>query len=791
MNHALVTGKMKTVGSGFTFNGHPYNSLYSAEIDGPFSLGEGGFVQVGNVSVTGMVEFHPAGDARISIYSESEQARLALGPQGGLHGCGLVQGGLLVNPGHVLADVPGKRLRLMNTVENAGAIKVANGSEVSLGGQLVGAAGSVIEAAGGLFVVENGDVTGTMEATGTGLTFRGWQMRNTLRNAHIDGRATVEPHGYMCVGNSTVTGMVEMVGPDSILRVPGDYGPNVFVLGGGLRGFGVVDGGGVLENRGEVSAEGAGRVLDFRGVTIRNKQMVGVRGGATLRLNAWLEGSEGSTIQVDEGAKFLVENGAITGKMKTTGTGPTFNGWLYNLLRLATIDGPCEVAETGLMNTYASTVNGFIKLNGPNSVLRLYDDPATSILTLGPDGGVRGGGVIDGGGTVDNRGTISADEGPIRFNIVRTLNRGEIAARNGNTVRLDHCVLEGVDGSLIQVDEGSTFLVEWATVTGRMRTTGTGLTFTWAYNHVIDAVIDGPVTIPDVAQMSNSDVTVNGNINLGGVQAYAGIHGGRRLKLGAGHDLRGFGIVNGDGVLENWGRVIADVPGQTLFVRCAAAENHGILTAIPNATLEVSCPVMQNGTLDVPAGSTVRLNHGLTQSLGEVVVNGTLDIPGWSLTLQGGTLDGAGTINGPVVLEGGRLGSGAAGLLSVHGDYTQGAGATLGVVLGGEAPGASDERLHVTQRATLGGTLLVGVPAGFHPEDGSAYTILRYGSRVGAFDQVVVQDPSGSAQGYSFDVIYNGQDVQLKAVASQAVSAAVVSNSESVAASGESAPPAV
>jgi hypothetical protein len=103
-----------------------------------------------------------------------------------------------------------------------------------------------------------------------------------------------------------------------------------------------------------------------------------------------------------------------------------------------------------------------------------------------------------------------------------------------------------------------------------------------------------------------------------------------------------------------------------------------------------------------------------------------------SLTLNAGTLTGAGTINGPVQNSGGIVQPGEGlGKLSVNGSYTQEAGGRLEIEVAGTGAGQHDE-LEVTGDLVRRGTLAL-IPTGTFPDSsavGEKFTFLTYGGEL-------------------------------------------------------------
>ena len=130
-----------------------------------------------------------------------------------------------------------------------------------------------------------------------------------------------------------------------------------------------------------------------------------------------------------------------------------------------------------------------------------------------------------------------------------------------------------------------------------------------------------------------------------------------------------------------------------------------------------------------------------TNYLDDVTLNGNLDMNqsylelyGTTLTLDGGTLGGAGTIDGSVDNVGAIVTPGdQPGTLSVTGNYTQDSGGSLDITIGGDTPAGPFSQLAIAGTATLAGTLNVALVSPFSPVPGDDYPILTFSSETGAF----------------------------------------------------------
>ena len=141
------------------------------------------------------------------------------------------------------------------------------------------------------------------------------------------------------------------------------------------------------------------------------------------------------------------------------------------------------------------------------------------------------------------------------------------------------------------------------------------------------------------------------------------------------------------------------------------------------------------GSVTVGGTSTFTSTGAYTQSGGSTNLGGGTLASGQTVALNGGTLNGIGTVaanvsnTGAVVNPGGV---GVVGTLGVSGSYTQGAGGTLNLELGGPSAGQYDV-FAVSGAANLGGTLNVSLLPGYAPGLADSLTPLTFGSRAGDF----------------------------------------------------------
>src|SRR5262249_49923424 len=129
------------------------------------------------------------------------------------------------------------------------------------------------------------------------------------------------------------------------------------------------------------------------------------------------------------------------------------------------------------------------------------------------------------------------------------------------------------------------------------------------------------------------------------------------------------------------------------------------------------------GDVTVGSGSRFTTSGAYTQLLGSTTLEGGQLTAATGVNLLGGVLSGSGTVNGNV-RNGGVVspgGEGAAGILTINGDYTQMADGTLDLDIGGLAAGSEYDQLQVSGLAALDGALNVSLINGFFAQEGDSF----------------------------------------------------------------------
>jgi hypothetical protein len=210
-------------------------------------------------------------------------------------------------------------------------------------------------------------------------------------------------------------------------------------------------------------------------------------------------------------------------------------------------------------------------------------------------------------------------------------------------------------------------------------------------------------------------------------------------QSGANFTLRNSSSLNVTGALSNAGAVTVG-PNSTLTVPAGYMQTAGS-TTLSGGSLSSGAAVSNAAAVTIGNGSTLSAAGPYTQTAGSTTLNGgtlTARVGAANQTVDiraGSLLSGSGTITGNLVNAGDVRpgGTGAAGLLTVEGAYTQTATGVLNIEIGGAADNQYD-RLSVRDVATLAGTLHVTRINSFMPDTSDLFQVLAAGSRSGEFN---------------------------------------------------------
>jgi fibronectin-binding autotransporter adhesin len=467
--------------------------------------------------------------------------------------------------------------------------------------------------------------------------------------------------------------------------------------------------------------------------TFNNTGTLEVSGAITNAVNNVALTNTGGTLASGTGTLNLNSDGSHSGAITITGTAVNFAAGTHN------VTGTLTAAPGSAFNVTGATVN-----LGDGSALSLADNLnfASGAINLT---GFAAGTTINAGSTLTLSGQNFGSTGKLTnqgtFNAASTTLGGSLVNEGTFNVTTGNVTVSGGVSSLsgaITVAPGRTLDVagtglDWQG--GTLAGTGTyNLTGGLSISGSGARVLNGPTfTINNLSLPGGSLDVQAGTLNLTGA---ASTSAGATLLVSG-------GSFTSTGTLANAGTFSKSSAGTTTIT--AAFSNAGTVNA--NA-----------GVLD--------FTGGYVQSAGQVMLGGGA-LAG-NLTLNGGTLGGAGTLTGNLVNTSGIVAPGnSPGLLTVAGDYTQGAGGQLNIELGGTVPGTGYDRLSVAGNATLDGTVLVTIPGAFAPGTGDLFDFMTIGGiRSGSFATTTL--PTG----YTGNVSYPAglAQLQFSAVPATAVS---------------------
>jgi hypothetical protein len=216
------------------------------------------------------------------------------------------------------------------------------------------------------------------------------------------------------------------------------------------------------------------------------------------------------------------------------------------------------------------------------------------------------------------------------------------------------------------------------------------------------------------------------------------------VLTGGSYELRGtlkIGELGTGGLTTNAATVVLDETGAGIV---NASDASAFATLTTNAAA---------GTLDVRSGNEVNVASPFANA-GKLLLapGGVLRAPGANsaINLNGGRLEGVGSVQATTVRNnGGVVAPGTSpGVLTVNGNFQQGASGTLEMEIDGTTSGTTYDQLVVTGSATVNGTL--DLTTGFNPADSDVFTLITAASRTGGFSIVNGQPGPGRA----YQVLY-------------------------------------
>lgn len=245
----------------------------------------------------------------------------------------------------------------------------------------------------------------------------------------------------------------------------------------------------------------------------------------------------------------------------------------------------------------------------------------------------------------------------------------------------------------------------------------------------------GALTVqPGAALVLNGPAMNNGSLTLSGdVISYAGgnafVQNGT-LTIKKGYAMKGFDAGGSDFSFVQ--------ASGTTTIEGTLDWGHGIIR-------------VQGGRLDVQRESAMKgfdaggRDLAYVQTGGAVTIDGTFETT--NAGLEGGEMNGGGTLAGNLINDGGVLSPGASpGTFTITGNYLQTNTGTLRIEVAGRDAGQCDQ-LHVGGAVQLGGNLTVTLLDSFAPDLGEQFPFLSTTNLSGTFSNLAV--PRGISLSYT------------------------------------------
>lgn len=726
----------------------------------------------------------------------------------GSHSCG---GNNLTNAGGTVNIATGKTLDATDTFAQSSGTTNVNGALAFHGGIFTASGGSFTgnnpvltdpltfspSGGTGTFVVRGSSAFGSNIGSGITVIGEGTETLNTSLGFRIETKPATNA-GTIKLTSSDAGHSASLFAPDgdanaltntgTIETQQGSGGGRTLGLGitnapagtikiGGSTDGSCCSGSLKLKNEGTLTID-AGKTFSLGGAPFTQT-------GGTTAVNGAMTGEGNSTFTLS-GGSFTGNAPVLTGKILalSTGSGAFV---LHGQSSFATSIGPNitltvegTATENGVLGSRdtadGATNAGTIKLTsadaGHRAELYAYDSDADSLKNAGTIETLTG----SGGGRTLGLGIANQATGTIKIGADTdgSCCSGSLKLANAGTLTIDanktfslggapftqtggttavNGALTGVGNSLFSVS-GGTFTGNAPVLTGKQIALSAG-SGTFVYHGFGDFFSS---IGPNITLVVEGTATENAVLHENGGANHSTNAGTIRLtSTDAGHTAELYSADANPDSLINSGKIeLQQGAGGARWLGQAITNTSTGTIAVNANTSGFFLRIANAGTLSVATGKTLSSVETLTQTAGAMAVDGALNASN-PVNLQGGTLRGTGTVTASAVNNTGATvhPGNSPGLLSITGNYTQGAGGKLATEIAGGAPGGGYSRLAVSGNATLNGTLDI-TTNGFTPAADQTFQILTTGgTRTGTFSSKAVH---GSTD---YDVAYNPANVTL------------------------------
>ena len=688
-----------------------------------------------------------------------------------------------------LVDVQSGTLRFPGGFSSAGPMQVSAGGRVEMTGGTVRLQAGHQSSGAGYFGVPTGTVTligqnvghlewtggtwaGTVltNAPGSTLTLEGLGGNLTLLNSVLNNGGTVnwQGAGDLIAGATYYSQLVVMTNrAGGVFNVLNDRTLAAVDMGYGAPAF-------RFDNDGTVTKTNSTGTNTVSGVNFNNAGLLNVRSGVVNINGSGTSGGEFRTI--DGTAIYFASGNYVWDKANFSGSGAV------------RVTGPVGTSGSWTSETLGLVNGGNLSGNFTNNGTFLWTGgtlsggsltiPSGSILSInsGSNGVLMTSFTLDNGGTVNWQGAGDLTAGATYYSqwvVITNRAGGLFNVLNDQTLINSDTSGYGAPG--FRFDNKGT--VRKSSSTGT-----TTVAATMAFNHGTSGLMDvqsGTLRFP------------GGLSSAGPMQVSAGARvemTGGTVRLQAGHQSSGagyFGVPTGTvtllgqnvGHLEwtggTWaGTLLTNTPGSTLTLEGLGGNLTLLYSVLDNGGI-----VNWQGTGDLMAGANgysqwvVITNRasGVFNVLNDQTLS-AVDL-GWAA--PGFRFDNAGTITktnatGTTVFSGVIFSNFAAlnlesGILHLTGNYNSGSASQLTIGIGGSTSGTQYGQMMVDGTASLAGNIATHVAANYLPISGQGFTAIRAGTRIGAFINTNIFDPSSVVY---FVPTYSGNNVLLTALLS-------------------------
>jgi len=708
----------------------------------------------GTLNITNATTLTGSGTVQMGYFGDYINGSGTLTNQTGIYGFGIISVATLNNRrGSIKGTSSTLNLVISSlTVTNSGLISTINYGTVSIldttvqntGGTISGGSGSAI--LNGCTII-GGQLSGTIYPGLPAPTLNGV----TITGNYFINSSAAGPYQTFLVGTITNVGSITVTAPPGALKAELTINSAAALKGIGsvtLNGQNAfLDGSGTLTNMQSISSIGGGNitvnqmanpggtVTSLSGLTIQvpggfNNTGGGIVTGAGSTLNIGATPVSGGTMSAAEDSAVTWTGGA--GATGTIFSGPGINFGLSNTLSGITIStaSTFEVDSNDVATLQGTnTNNGLIYVNGycfscpPAKVL------ISGRLILNGDGSVSFSNspdnVMQGAGQNDPSRNSPDVEGPLASNSL---------TNNSNTIEGAGTIgplslTNGSKGSII-ADQGYPLIIS----------PGAGNTFknsgTLSAGTPLEPASTLEITGGTFANFNLKTQTLKGGTyNVSGTLQFdnaAIVNNAANITLTGGSGQ----IVNQNGVNALTAFNNNASTGKFTLAGGQNFTSDGLFSNAGSLTIETSSTFTVGGT-----------STNYNQTGGTTTADGTLSVPtGGLVNVTGGTLEGAGSVNGNVSVGNA---SGSAGTfiignsvktsasVSLANDYTQLATGIMDVQIGGTNPGTQYSQLAVTGPVSLQGTLNIKLINKFIPVIGQTFIILHAPSGItGTFPTV-------------------------------------------------------